>query len=462
MPLDNRDKTIAVVGAGLVGCLAALSFKKLGYTVRVYESRNDIRTPDEQLKTQLRSINLAVSSRGINALEKIDNEMADRVLKDVIPMYGRMVHDLKGNQHSQQYGLYNESINSIDRAKLNRVMLDELELAGVELFFNYKMVSADVRKPQMVFSNGETVDDIDVVIGSDGSYSKLRTQLQRHVRMDYEQQYIDHLYLELRIPPSLSSEKENDNNSKFLLDPNHLHIWPRHEYMLIALANDDGSFTSTLFAPEWVFEKYCNNDKSIIDFFTTQFPDALNLIGSNSLLESFHNNPRGSLMTVRCNPYHYKDKCILIGDAAHSMVPFYGQGMNCGFEDVKVLTEILENHDNQEFENVFNEYSSSRHEDLKAIVNLAMDNYIEMRHSVTSPWYLLRKKLDGMLAKTLPGDMWLPLYTMVSFRSDISYSKAVKTEKRQRKILNQMGGGLVTAGTLAIASTVLFRYFIKK
>lgn len=441
---------IAIIGAGLVGCLAALAFAKKGYNVQLYEGRADLRLPEEQTKTSLRSINLAVSARGILALKSVDPEMAERVLKDLIPMSGRMVHDLDGKQTSQKYGLYGESINSINRALLNRALLDELDAAGVAAHFNHKLQRADLRdgRPSLLFKQlaeegKEVRREVDVVVGADGSFSTMRNQIQRVVKMNFSQEYIDHYYLELKI--------DAGPNNTFALDPNHLHIWPRHEFMLIALANGDKTFTSTLFAPQSIFDQL-DSWQQFMDFFTKQFPDAFTLIGEKSLKESFQNNPRGTLVSVKCSPYHAGGKAIIIGDAAHSMVPFYGQGMNCGFEDVRKLMECLETTD-FDFEKGFNLYSATRHKDLLSIVDLSMNNYIEMRHSVTSSLYLLRKAVDGVLSRTL-GDAWLPLYTMVSFRPDIPYSRAVEKEALQKTIINY---GLTTVGLLSLGGILLFK-----
>lgn len=441
---------IVVIGAGLVGCLAALGFAKKGYKVQLYEGRPDLRLPEEQAKTSLRSINLAVSARGILAMKSIDNDMAERVLRDLIPMSGRMIHDLDGSQTSQKYGLYGESINSINRALLNRSLLDELDNVGVQTFFNHKLIRADLKgegRPRLLFKTleGENIKkEVDVVIGADGSYSSMRNQLQRAIQMDFSQQYIDHYYLELKI----GATKDN----LFALDPNHLHIWPRHDFMLIALANGDKTFTSTLFAPRAIFDELDESWEKFKEFFTRQFPDATSLIGLESLKSSFENNPRGSLVSVKCNPYNAGGKAIIIGDAAHSMVPFYGQGMNCGFEDVRKLLECL-NECNFDFENGFNLYSSTRHQDLVSIVELSMRNYVEMRHSVTSSLYLLRKSVDSLLSR-LMGDTWLPLYTMVSFRPDIPYSRAVRQEQRQKKLINY---GLTTLGLLVVVGSTLYQ-----
>jgi kynurenine 3-monooxygenase len=445
---------IAVIGAGLVGCLAAIGFAKKGYKVALYEGRPDLRLPEEQAKSSLRSINLAVSARGILALKSVDREMADRVLSDLIPMSGRMIHGLDGSQKSQNYGLYGESINSINRALLNRSLLDELDKVGVQTFFDYKLVRADLRRnvrPSLLFRTAEGEEirkEVDVVIGADGSFSTVRNQIQRVVQMNFSQQYIDHYYLELKIGAG--------PNNTFALDPNHLHIWPRHEFMLIALANGDKTFTSTLFAPRAIFDKLDQSWDKFKDFFGEQFPDAVKLIGLESLKNSFENNPRGSLVSVKCSPYNAGGRAILIGDSAHSMVPFYGQGMNCGFEDVRTLLECLDA-TKFDFEKGFDLYSKTRHKDLLSIVDLSMRNYIEMRHSVTSSLYLLRKAVDGLLSRTL-GDAWLPLYTMVSFRPDIPYSRAIEQEERQKNIINY---GLISLGAITVVGSILFKRVLR-
>lgn len=471
-------KTVIIIGAGLVGCVAALAFKKRGYNVKVYEGRPDARTPEQRQIFSYRSINMAVSSRGITTLESIDPEMSKRVLKNLIPMYGRMVHDMVGNEISQAYGLNGEAINSIDRADLNRGLLDELDAAGIETYFNYKLIYASLEPtPKLTFSllpkdgkkvageafkNIVVVDDGDLIIGCDGAHSALRQHLSKYVRLNFEQEYIDSAYVELRIEPESHEEYDahaKDDDRKFKLDKNHLHIWPRHNHMLIALPNQDGSFTSTLFGPWSLFDSLDTEDKWF-DFFWNDFPDVFEkgLMTRKMLVKAFHENPRGSLVCVRCSPYHYKDRCIILGDAAHSMVPFYGQGMNCGFEDVKVLMSLLDKH-NGNCRDAFDEYSATRHKDLTAIIDLAMRNYVEMRHKVVSTSFLLRKKLDGVLSRIL-GNHWLPLYTMVTFRPDISYSEAMRRENLQAKIINDIvyyGTGLA-----AITGVVTFVKLVHK
>ncbi|KAG7883425.1 hypothetical protein KL938_002662 [Ogataea parapolymorpha] len=434
----ESKESVGVIGAGLVGALVALGLAKQGYNVTLYDLRSDPRTAKE---TSLRSINLAVSERGIRALRYVDEEMAERVLDGIIPMHGRMIHDLDGNQESQLYGLFGEAINSIDRKKLNQSLIEEIELfnstakSKIELIFEAKVTSVQV-------NGGVTIDYVhagepqrdhkDFVVGADGTYSVVRQSLQKLIRMNYSQEYIDMCYLEMYIPPG--------PNGSFRIDPNRLHIWPRKTFMLIALANQDGSFTSTFFGP-WELVESLQSPKTIEFFFKKNFKDAIPLIGLDKIIECFTTYPRGALMQVNCSKYNFEDKCIIIGDAAHSMVPFYGQGMNCGLEDVRILLELLEKNRHDRC-TAFDTYTESRAEDLKAILKLALRNYHEMSSDVTSSIYLFRKKLDGVLGRLMP-QHWIPLYTMVSFRSDISYSDAVKFSQKQQRILKWAEWGAV-------------------
>lgn len=459
---ENKQQSVGIVGAGLVGCLAALAFAAKGYTVYIFELRPDPR--ENPNPKNLRSINLAVSDRGIRALKYVDEEMAERILQYVIPMKGRMIHDISGTkQESQIYGLFGECINSIDRSFLNKVMLDEMTSSDkIKVLFNQKLIklsqlTSDDETPKMTFLDlsSKTEEkkkeyEFDFIVGADGAHSQFRYQLQRYSRMNFQQQYIDMQYLELCIPPNPNSKEDN---TIFSIDPNHLHIWPRHNFMLIALANQDGSFTSTFFSPWSVIESLKTAD-DFVEFFQFNFPDAYQLMGEESLRYSFDHQPRGSLMQVTAFPYHSPNgRALIIGDAAHSMVPFYGQGMNCGFEDVRVLMELIDS-SNQDVKACFKQYSQDRHQDLLTICKLALDNYYEMSSKVTSPLYLFRKKIDYFLGKYASGRFltWIPMYSMISFRGDIGYSDAVKIEKRQLRILNNIQNG--TLGALAIFTAV--------
>lgn len=464
---DSPDsRGVGIVGAGLVGCLAALAFAAKGFSVTLFELRSDPRLTSDRKEKNLRSINLAVSNRGIRALKYVDEDMADRVLEHIIPMKGRMIHDITGTkQESQLYGLFGECIHSIDRSFLNECLLNEMRHADIKVLYNHKLIKIENLYgkdciPKMIFSdrsdnNSKKTFEFDYIIGADGSHSQFRYQMQKTMRMNFSQQYIDMQYIELYIPPS------SDTENKFAIDANHLHIWPRHNYMLIALPNQDGSFTSTFFSP-WSIIENITNDMDWIQFFKDNFPDALELIGESSLKDAFNNNPRGSLVQIDAYPYHHPNgRALIIGDAAHSMVPFYGQGMNCGFEDVRVLFELIDKHEGN-VSAAFANYSQVRRSDLQAICKLALDNYYEMSSKVINPLYLLRKKFDYFLGKHINGKyfQWLPLYTMISFRDDISYSQAVQIEQRQQKILRSIQLGTITT-LLAIGAIKAANYWNK-
>ncbi|ODV59623.1 FAD-dependent oxidoreductase [Ascoidea rubescens DSM 1968] len=481
----SNSKEVAIIGAGLVGCLAALNLAKLGYLVTIFEYRSDPRTIQDH--QNLRSINLAISERGIAALQNIDLDLSKRILDQIVPMKGRLIHSAPNSSRSityaQNYGVNGiECINSIDRNLLNIKLLNEIDtVPTIFAQFNRKLVNLifpnedqnDNANPILYFQSTTNQDsssqnnilkrhdNFNFLIGADGSYSTTRSLLQKHIRMDFKQEYIDMAYLELFI--SSNPTHNTDSNSRFKLDKNYLHIWPRENFMLIALPNYDGSFTSTFFAP-WHIMNSLNSNEEIISFFQTNFPDVLNsnLISQESLLNFFNSNPKSSLICTICNPYNYKGKCLLIGDAAHSMVPFYGQGMNCGFEDVRILSNLIIK--NQfDIHDAFEEYTESRHRDLISILQLAKDNYKEMSSNVNSSIHLLSKRLDNGLSKIL-GDYWLPLYTMVSFRSDISYSQAIKINKRQYRILSTLQLSLLSFSVYFALkySKPLLNFFNKK
>ncbi|KAI0724076.1 FAD/NAD-P-binding domain-containing protein [Fomitopsis betulina] len=479
-----------VVGAGPVGCLAAISLAKMGWIVEIYEGRPDMRLPSSKAAAQQRSINLAISSRGIAAIEAIHPSAAERFLRAVIPMRGRMIHHVGDRQESQPYDKDGQCINSIGRAFMNEDLLSEaLAVPNVSTFFDHRVVSLDFDQGVMIVRNAADKENkevpFDFCVGADGAHSIVRRQLMRVVRMDYQQEYIPHDYLELKMLPGPPAAQGGEPT--FLLDPNHLHIWPRHTFMLIALPNKDKTFTCTLFAPTAEFDRL-DTPQTIIQFFKTHFPDALPLIGEDALLEDFKRNPRSSLMSIKAQPYHYKDRVVIIGDAAHAMVPFYGQGLNCGLEDVRVLDIILRTEgadptaevkgDDKRLFAALARYSESRHADLLAISELAMNNYVEMRHSVVTPAYLIRHALDNILysltakAVTLNALIpllrretfsskspagWLPLYTMVTFRPDISYSAAKRKVTRQQRILGCAGWATAVTGvSLAGIAAVSF------
>ncbi|KAG0742831.1 hypothetical protein G6F57_006243 [Rhizopus arrhizus] len=437
----ERKAVVSIVGAGLVGALNAIYFAQRGWKVELYELRPDIRLNKESGKGK--SINLALSERGLSALRATHLGLEDMILEASVPMKARMVHFGKeGTQMSQPYSIHGQHINAVDRARLNELLLTAAELMdSVTVHFEHRLIQADLDKNQLEFMTKEgkkVIDDSDLIVGADGAYSKTRSQMMRHMRMNLNQEYIDTAYCELMIPP----EQGPDGQLRFALDPHHLHIWPRHVFMLIAIPNPDFSFTCTLFMPFKMFEDIKTED-DLFEFFTEHFNDAIPLIGKESLKDSYFHNPKGSLVTIKASPHNYSDKSIIIGDAAHAMVPFYGQGMNCGFQDVEVLHEILDQHSVlpmvgkdgkiKNLKEALDDYSNVRVKDAHAICDLAMYNYYEMRHAVTSLSFLARKRLESSIHALFP-HLVIPLYSMVSF-STIPYSVAIQRWHQQTRWL---------------------------
>ncbi len=420
----KETKNIAIVGAGLVGSLLSIYLAKRGYSVSVYERRLDMRKHNIHGG---RSINLALSNRGIRALEKVG--LADVLKANAIPMHGRMVHDENGNTNFQPYGKEGEYINSVSRGGLNMVLMTEAEKFGVEFYFEHRCLGIDFKENEITLQEYEAVKrkKFDVIIGSDGAFSAVRGAMQMTERFEYSQSYIEHGYKELRIPASDTGE--------FLMEPNALHIWPRESFMLIALPNPDNTFTCTLFLP---FEgpvsfSQLDSEEVIRKFFEKSFPDAYVMMPT--LLEDFRDNATSSLVTIRCYPW-VRNKTLLIGDAAHGIVPFYGQGMNAGFEDCRVLDELLDEHQDK-WKKVLPIFQEQRKPDADAIAQLALDNFIEMRDKVADEDFLLQKKIEARLHEKYP-DRWIPLYTQVTFRDDIHYSEALAAGKKQQRIMDEL------------------------
>lgn len=420
------SKHIAISGAGLVGSLLALYLRKRGYQISVYERRGDMRRSDY---VGGRSINLALSNRGLRALEEVG--LAEELKKIAIPMHGRMMHDVKGNLSYQAYGKEGQYINSISRSALNIALMNEAEKAGVTFLFNHAIEKVDLVKTTLTTTNGQGLTDkelhFDLIIGADGAFSAVRDAFRTSDRFDYQQFYIDHGYKELCIPAG-------ESNS-FQLEKNALHIWPRESFMLIALPNPDGTFTLTLFFPfegTVSFDKI-KTEKEILSFFETTFPDAKALMPS--LLEDFQTNPTSSLVTVKCFPW-VKNKTVLIGDAAHAIVPFFGQGMNAGFEDCRILNQLLDQHKDN-WDTVLPVFQQQRKPDGDAIAQLALNNFIEMRDLVADKEFLLRKKIEAKLHELYP-TKWIPLYSMVTFYENIRYSDAYATGLKQKQIMDEV------------------------
>lgn len=426
--MTSSAQNTTIIGAGLVGSLLSLYLAKKGCKVSIYERRPDMR------KSNIgggRSINLALSDRGWRALEGIG--IGDDIRKVGIPMYKRVMHDVKGNLTSQPYGKEGQGIYSVSRGGLNMKLMDLAEAnPNIELHFNQQLANLDLKTNTLEFHNPETNQDTKVqaerIFGADGAFSAVRGVLQKTERFDYSQHYQNYGYKELTIAPG--------ENGTWQLEKNALHIWPRGQYMMIALPNLDGSFTCTMFFPyegEHSFSAL-KTEADVTKFFSEVFPDALPLMPE--LLQDYFGNPTGTLVTVKCFPWTYQDKVALIGDAAHAVVPFYGQGMNAGFEDCTVLNQLMEAH-NGDWETIFKEFEKSRKPNADAIADLAVENFIEMRDKVADPRFLLQKKIESKINAMYP-EQWIPLYTMVTFSPDIPYSKALKNGQKQEKIMKKL------------------------
>jgi kynurenine 3-monooxygenase len=423
--MPQQTKHIAIIGAGLVGSLLSIYLVKRGCQVSVFERRED---PREQISDKGRSINLALSTRGIRALEEVG--MAGEIKNLAIPMHGRMMHDLTGNLSFLPYGKEGQYINSISRRELNTALIAKAESLGVKFLFQHRCCSVDPETITVTFSSAnedQQSKTFDIVIGADGAFSAVRASLQITDRYNYSQHYLAHGYKELHIP--------SGPQGAFQMDQNALHIWPRESFMMIALPNPDGSFTCTLFLPFEGVVSFAalHNDRQILAFFQDTFPDVVERMPE--LLNDYHTNPTGSLVTIKCFPWA-KNRTLLIGDAAHAIVPFYGQGMNAGFEDCRILNEVLDHHGDA-WAPALNEFETNRKQDADAIAELAFDNFIEMRDLVADPEFLLRKKIEAKLHELYP-DKWIPLYSMVTFNDNIRYAQAGYLGKKQQKIMDEV------------------------
>ncbi|TND08796.1 MAG: kynurenine 3-monooxygenase [Bacteroidetes bacterium] len=421
-------QNITLIGAGLVGSLLSIYLKKRGHEVTVYERRPDLRT---NRMSAGKSINLALSDRGWRGLEGVG--IADDIRKVAIAMKGRMIHNLDGRVVFQPYGKEGQAIYSVSRGGLNCVLMDLAEKHGTKIHFGERCTHLDLQKNEAYFENFDTKKTTAVTadrfFATDGAFSAGRLQLQLSTdRFDYQQFYLQHGYKELVIPPTASGD--------FAMDPNALHIWPRGQFMLIALPNMDKTFTCTLFFPfegEYSFASLDTNEK-MLDFFNKIFPDAVPLMPT--LEADYKNNPVSSLCIVKCWPWTFANKLALVGDAAHAIVPFYGQGMNCGFEDCVELEKLM-NRYGDDWDTVFREYETLRKPDGDAIADLAVANFVEMRDKTADPKFLLQKKIEARFSQQHP-DKWIPLYTMVTFSPDTRYSTALREGQRQEAIMQKI------------------------
>ncbi len=434
--------SVTVVGSGLAGTLMALYLAREGHSTELYERRPDMRVVPQPAG---RSINLALSARGLYALEEVG--LKEQVLKQALPMRGRMMHDVSGKLTFAPYGQAHEHINSISRAYLNEVLMDAAQTAGVKIRFNQRCTGMDFETGQTFFEDQDSQEQYAIntqpVIGADGAGSALRRSLVQRVRVNYHQDYLAHGYKELTIPPGPDGD--------FQMDPGALHIWPRRSFMLIALPNPDKTFTCTLFL---AFEGDQNNQtnspgfdqltssESVQAFFESHFPDVIPLMPD--LLTEFSQNPTGALATIHAAPWHgltTQAQLLLIGDAAHAIVPFFGQGMNAAFEDCTLLMRELKNQAGQpDWASVFKQFYQARKPDADAIAALALENFIEMRDQVADPSFLVRKQVSLRLENQYP-ELFIPKYSLVSFHR-VPYSVAVRHGELQTALLNQLCKGV--------------------
>jgi len=423
-----QHKNIVIVGAGLVGSLLGIYLKKRGHNVKIFERRPDMRKSHSSAG---RSINLALSDRGFVALDKIG--LVDEIKKISIPMQGRCIHGTDESTAFQPYGKNGQAIYSVSRTDLNMKLMDYAEENGIDIFFHERCVAIDWNSNKVEFKNTSSHQKshvkADLIFGADGAFSATRLQHQLHYdRFDYQQFYIDCGYKELSIPPTL--------NAGFALQKNALHVWPRKDFMMIATPNCNGSFTCTLFYPvegETSFASLTTEEK-VVCFFKKTFPDVFHLMPS--LVKDFFNNPTSSLVTVKCFPWIRRDKFALIGDAAHAIVPFYGQGMNCGFEDCRIINDLIEKYDD-DWKTILQEYQTLRKPDTDAIADLGIFNFTEMRERTTDPTFLLQKKIEAKLHEKYP-DKWIPAYTQVAFSPHIRYSEALLRSFAQEDIMREV------------------------
>ncbi len=421
----QTSKNIAIIGSGLVGSLLAIYLRKKGHGVTVFDRRPDIRT----IEFSGRSINLAMSDRGWKALEKVGVDSKIREL--AIPMDKRAMHLKDTPMYFQKYGKEGEAIWSISRGVLNKRMIDLAEAEGSEFRFGEKLWDIDLPEAKIYTGASEKGEwkehSFDIVFGCDGAFSRVRHKMQRQSRFDYSQDFIDVGYKELSIPANADGSHKLDRNS--------FHIWPRGRFMLIAMPNLDGSFTCTLFLPfegDVSFENI-KTEKAAKAFFMEYFPDVGNEI--ENLTKDFFGNPTSTMVTMKCYPWTYWDKVVLVGDSAHAVVPFYGQGMNAGFEDIHELDALMELHGDR-WDLIFDRYQKTRKPNADAIAELSYRNFMEMSSKTADPKFLLQKKIERHFEAKHP-EKWEPVYSRVTF-SDRPYTEALALGDLQEGIMKQI------------------------
>jgi kynurenine 3-monooxygenase len=418
---------ITLIGAGLNGPLLAILLMQRGFAVEIYERRPDMRRVRVSAG---RSINLALSTRGIHALQQAG--MWERMRNIIIPMKGRMMHSVAGELTFQPYGKNEaEVINSISRAELNIALMNAAEEQGTAIQFNQRCIGYDLKTGEVRLRNEETEEvttqETEVVIGCDGSASSIRAEMLKLSRFNFSQQYLDYGYKELTIPAG--------PRGGHLLETHALHIWPRGNHMLIALPNIDGTFACILFLPFEGAGSFASLTipAQVEQFFESRFPDAFPLMPQ--LAETYFANPTGAMVTIKCSPWHGEERALLLGDAVHAIVPFFGQGINCGFEDCTCLVELIDRH-GTDWAHVFAEFEKERKVNTDAIADMAIENFTEMRDRVADSRFLLRKKVELALEARYP-QVFVPKYSMVTFHR-IPYSVALARGAVQDRMLAEL------------------------
>lgn len=422
--MGSKGEKLTIVGAGPVGSLLATVLARRGHEVTLLESRGDMR---RETVAAGRSINLAVSVRGIEGLKRIGAD--EEVLRQAIPMYGRMMHAVDGKLTFQQYGKdATDCINSLSRGELNEYLMSAAEKAGAKIHFHHRVTDADLPGQKLKIKGREELFPFHRVIGTDGSASALRKAMVKHGTVSHETE-LEYGYKELTMPAG--------KGGTFLMEKNALHIWPRGSFMLIALPNFEGSYTCTLFLPFARFDEL-TTPAQVESFFGKEFPDALKLIPG--LSDQFFEHPTGHMVTVKCSPWNFGSKALLVGDAAHAIVPFFGQGMNCGFEDVTRIAEHLDQ--GMSWDELFPRFGVERKADADAIADMAVENFVEMRDKVGDPKFLLAKEVEKLLQNWFPGE-YVSRYQMVTF-SQVPYRKAKEVGEVEDAILSELCRGLTS------------------
>jgi kynurenine 3-monooxygenase len=418
---------ITLIGAGLNGPLLAILLMQRGFAVEIYERRPDMR---RVRMSAGRSINLALSTRGIHALQQAG--LWERMRNIIIPMKGRMMHSVAGALTFQPYGQNEaEVINSISRLELNIALIDAAEEQGATIHFNRRCTGYDGKTGTIRLrdeeTGKETTLEAEVVIGCDGSASSIRAEMLRMNRFNFSQQYLDYGYKELTIPAGPQGEH--------LLETHALHIWPRGNHMLIALPNIDGTFACILFLPFEGADSFADltTPAQVDQFFESRFPDAVPLMPQ--LAENYFANPTGAMVTIKCSPWHVEGKALLLGDAVHAIVPFFGQGLNCGFEDCSCLVELLDR-DGADWPRIFAKFENERKVNTDAIADMAIENFTEMRDRVADSRFLFRKRVELALEQRYP-QLFVPKYAMVTFHR-IPYSVALARGAVQDRMLAEL------------------------